>query len=215
MNETAQKFQYFNGVKFTRDDKTGYYLNSTLHIRMHRYVWEFYNGTIPDGYEIHHIDKDRGNNMIENLVMMKSSIHQSMHMYERVHTDEEKTRKHLEEIRPLASAWHSSKEGSEWHKEHYKKCSEKLHEPKEFTCKQCGKKFITTAAGGKFCCNACKSAWRRDAGLDNEKRVCRVCGKEFFSNKYSKTRTCSRSCANKLRNLMEAKHCEALSKMAL
>ena len=42
----SEKYQYFNGLKFTRDDKTGYYLNSTIRKRMHRYVWEFYNGQI-------------------------------------------------------------------------------------------------------------------------------------------------------------------------
>lgn len=34
------KYQEYNGVIFCRDEKTGYYLNSTLRVRMHRYVWE-------------------------------------------------------------------------------------------------------------------------------------------------------------------------------
>ena len=58
----SSKYQYFNGLKFTRDDKTGYYLNSTIEKRMHRYVWEFYNGPIPKGYDIHHKDEDKANN---------------------------------------------------------------------------------------------------------------------------------------------------------
>ena len=56
------KFAYFNGLKFTRDDKTGYYLNSTIRKRLHRCVWEYYNGEIPKGYHIHHKDNDKSNN---------------------------------------------------------------------------------------------------------------------------------------------------------
>lgn len=33
----------------------------------HRIVWEMFNGQIPDGMEIDHIDRDSGNNRIENL----------------------------------------------------------------------------------------------------------------------------------------------------
>jgi sugar lactone lactonase YvrE len=70
-----QKYQHFNGIKFTRDEKTGYYLNSTIRKRLHRYVWEFYNGKIPEGYQIHHKDKDKSNNDISNLELMPFSAH--------------------------------------------------------------------------------------------------------------------------------------------
>ena len=33
----------------------------------HRIVWELHYGEIPDGMSIDHIDRDRGNNRIENL----------------------------------------------------------------------------------------------------------------------------------------------------
>ena len=35
---------WFNGIKFTKDDKTGYYLNSSIRKRLHRYVWELHYG---------------------------------------------------------------------------------------------------------------------------------------------------------------------------
>lgn len=74
-----EKYQWFNGLKFTRDDKTGYYLNSTIRERMHRYVWKFHHGEIPEGYQIHHIDHNRGNNDISNLQMISNHLHASMH----------------------------------------------------------------------------------------------------------------------------------------
>lgn len=201
LDRMAEKFQYFNGVKFTRDEDTGYYLNSTLRIRMHRYVWEFYNGPIPTGHDIHHIDHDKGNNSIDNLEMLTISEHRAMHAYETVHVDEERTREHLNGIRPLASAWHASENGIEWHKAHYSMMADKLHAPKEYSCLQCGKKFVSTQTESKFCSNACKSAWRRATGVDDVERICRVCGRPYSINKYQKTKTCGKECARKLRRL--------------
>lgn len=195
-----EKFQYFDGLRFTCDESTGYYLNSTLHIRMHRYVWEFYHGPIPDGYEIHHIDHNKGNNDITNLELLKSSVHRAMHAYEMVHADEERTKSHLDKIRPAASAWHSSQEGLKWHKAHYLKFAESLHVLKEYTCRQCGKKFTSSQVNSRFCSNACKSAWRRANGVDDVERICVICGKPYLANKYEKKRTCSRQCADRLRH---------------
>ena len=39
----------------------------------HRCVWTWFNGDIPDGFEINHIDADRANNRIENLEMVTHS----------------------------------------------------------------------------------------------------------------------------------------------
>lgn len=51
-----KKYQYYHNIKFTLDEKSGYYQNSTIHKSLHRFVWEENNGVIPKGYEIHHID---------------------------------------------------------------------------------------------------------------------------------------------------------------
>ena len=39
----------------------------------HRCVWTWFNGDIPDGYEINHIDSNRSNNRIENLEVVNHS----------------------------------------------------------------------------------------------------------------------------------------------
>lgn len=59
----SEKYMYFNGLRFTRDDSTGYYLSSrktkgNTRQRMHVYVWEYYNGPVP---VLHHAE------MVENL----------------------------------------------------------------------------------------------------------------------------------------------------
>ena len=48
-------------------------------IKNHRIVWEVVNGSIPDGYEVHHVDKNRSNNSITNLELVVSSIHKHNH----------------------------------------------------------------------------------------------------------------------------------------
>lgn len=70
-------FLMFNGIKFTRRN-TGYYGRTDGDRElMHRYVWEYYRGTIPDGYDIHHIDHNRENNNIDNLELYTKAEHAS------------------------------------------------------------------------------------------------------------------------------------------
>lgn len=205
----AEKYQWFNGLKFTRDDKSGYYRNGTVMERLHRYVWCFYNGPIPKGYEVHHIDLDKSNNDISNLALLTRSEHHRIHAAAITDEQLERMRKNLaENARPKASEWHRSEEGREWHRDHYEKMKASLRRKKAMTCENCGKEFVACDNGHtRFCSNACKSAWRRKSGVDNVERVCPVCGKTFKINKYSKQKTCSRSCANKLSWERRRKQC--------
>lgn len=197
--ENDKKFAYFDGIKFTRDDETGYYLNSTIRKRLHRYVWKYHNGEIPEGYHIHHKDLDKSNNNINNLELVESNKHQIIHGRERFLRDKEWFKRFNKKGRKAAKKWHKSKEGRKWHKEHYEKVKNELRQEEEFECCVCGKNYKAVSNGNnKFCSNKCKSKWRRDQGLDDVKRECVICGKEFKVNKYTKTKTCSSSCASKL-----------------
>lgn len=191
----SEKYQYFNGIKFCRDDSTGYYLNGTIHQRMHRYVWEYYCGKIPEGFQVHHIDGDKSNNSIDNLALMTESAHQKLHGAEE--SRKEALRETLEKYgRPAAIKWHKSEAGIEWHKKQGKHISEVV-KPKRYVCKNCGKEFYSKPMGQNhdFCSNACRAAYRRKSGVDNELRICEICGKHFLVSKYSKTRFCSKECA--------------------
>lgn len=197
MNE---KYQYFNGRKYTRDDKTGYYLNSTSRERIHRAVWAHYNGPIPDGYAIHHIDEDKSNNCIENLQLISRSEHATLHGNERAATNYEWMYQNIrEKAAPKAVEWHKSEVGRKWHSEHGKEVLRNL-QPRKRICEECGKEYTTKKMSiSRFCSNGCKSKWRRENGLDDIEKVCPVCGKKFPTNKYSGTITCGRSCANRYR----------------
>lgn len=53
-----------NGYYFiSRTDENGVRISTSIH----RLVWETYNGPIPQGYEIDHIDGDKSNNALSNL----------------------------------------------------------------------------------------------------------------------------------------------------
>ena len=45
----------------------------------HRLVWEAAHVTIPDGYEIHHVDGNGHNNSLDNLVLLSRSEHAKLH----------------------------------------------------------------------------------------------------------------------------------------
>lgn len=196
-----KKFADFNGLHFCRDDKTGYYLNSNTSTRLHRCVWEYYNGKIPEGYEIHHIDHDKGNNEIENLAMLTEEEHHRIHAKEKTDEELQKLRENIVKTAiPAAVQWHKSKAGSVWHKAHYESMKNALHERKQRVCKQCGQPFMGTLnEKNVFCSNACKSAWRRESGIDNEQRICQYCKSAFTTNKYANRKYCSAECRRSYR----------------
>lgn len=198
-----QKHVEIDEYKFCRDDKTGYYL-STSRIngkrkRLHIYIWEKHNGAIPSGFHIHHKDKNKYNNSIENLELIDGSKHLSLHCQDRI---EELRENCIKNAHPAAKIWHGSEEGRAWHRTHAREVADKVFAEKtlELTCKHCGEKFLTYEALSTrhdFCSNKCKSAWRRKLGVDNEERICAHCGDTFSVSKYSDAECCSKSCGIK------------------
>lgn len=67
--------QEFDGKKFTLRPNGYYSLTVDDRCLMHRYVWQHYNGAIPDGYDIHHLNENKADNRIENLECLPKSEH--------------------------------------------------------------------------------------------------------------------------------------------
>lgn len=190
-----------NGYKFRRDNKTGYFLSSRLiggkRKRLHVYIWEFYNGAVPEGREIHHKDHNKRNNEIENLEVLTEAEHKQRHREESAEELSRARRDNLTfKAMPKAKEWHSSDAGRAWHREHYQAMKDKLHKATEYFCTECGGNFLSYKIYGdaenRFCCNNCKSAYRRRMGIDNEERKCECCGEKFTANKYSKAKYCEK-----------------------
>lgn len=194
----------YNGIKFNKDKKTGYYLSSIFiknnkRIRLHRYIWENEKGVIPKGYHVHHKDFDKNNNCINNLECIVGLRHFRIHGKDKC-KDKKWFKAFHEKGIEAAKLWHKSEDGVNWHKEHYKKMKDKLHKKKIIKCLNCEKLFEGLDNNvNKFCSNNCKSGYRRKSGVDNEKRICKYCGKYFTTNKYSKKLYCGQDCINRSR----------------
>lgn len=199
----------FNDKLYIRNAKSNYYFayetkpsKRKNNPQLHRAVWEFYNGEIPKGYQIHHKDKDIDNNDISNLEMINRSEHLSKHSKEMWKDPifREKNLKTLDKIRDLTKEWHKSPEGKKWHSLNSKKMIENgkngflVHEQR--ICEFCGNDYISNVIGQKYCCAKCE----RKANNYKKTKICKNCGKEFHTTS-EKSDSCSRECQNSLRKL--------------
>lgn len=103
--------QEFNGKIYKRYKNSLYYTRSSKYL--HREVWLFHNGAIPDGYHVHHKDHDRDNNDMSNLECIPKQQHLSEHM-----TPERRawaSKNVVEKAMPAARKWHQTEEGKKLH----------------------------------------------------------------------------------------------------
>lgn len=154
------EYQTFNGIRFYQTKPNDYFRHSVGHttILMHKYVWEYYNGKIPKGYEVHHIDRNRANNDISNLQLLTQEEHKALHS--KLLTDEEREWKRQNVINkaiPKAVEWHKSEAGREWHKLQVLNRKDNRTE-RHLVCIICGKAFVKFSnKDSKYCSGACKA----------------------------------------------------------
>lgn len=192
---------YCDGYKFRKDKKSGYWLCSKLQKRLHIYIYEKYNGKVPKGMEVHHIDMNKDNNEIDNLKLLTKSEHNKLH-YSLLSDEEKERRKKIIREKSLPKLQEYNKlnpKSKEWYQKHYEETKDKLYVKKEFVCKCCGKKFESIQVNSKYCSNACKQKMRRLERKDYIEKECIVCGKKYSTDKYRPTKTCGTKCAYKLR----------------
>ena len=187
--------QVFNGKEYHLYPGERYF--SRHNKRLHRVVWEYYNGPIPKWCHVHHKDGNTWNNDIENLELITGKLHLSKHTSDRVAEDPEQFRRNMHKAMEAAKGWHKSAAGREWHREHARSQGFGNGEKVEYICDQCGNPFLDKKRNYKhhFCSRKCAAAWRRASGLDDVTRPCEWCGKEFRSNKYDRQRFCSNACS--------------------
>jgi len=192
--------QWFDGKRFSKFTGNNYFWNKRRvagrqrSTSMHRYVWEYYNGPIPDMRVVHHKDNNPDNNDIGNLELRERGEHQREHMAVRV-ANGYAGEHGLVKAREAAREWHGSIEGRAWHSAHAKQAWTNRDRITE-NCAHCGKPYEVLRGAKKrgFCSPACQSSARRASGVDNAPRGCAVCGTKFICNKYSKVKTCSDAC---------------------
>lgn len=158
----------FNGYRYNRYPQSSnpahrrYFARTGR--RLHRDVWEFYNGPIPEGHQIHHVDGDTGNNDIGNLECIPFRAHRAKHHDEYVARGKsDKQLAHLSRIQERAKAWHASPEGREWHRQNAFNSIRKPGAPQPYSkssyageCLWCGSSFLAKSPKKLFCSTHCQ-----------------------------------------------------------
>lgn len=149
------------------------YYTRTGGYSLHRAVWESVHGPIPEGWHVHHKDKNFLNNSIENLECLPPSEHSAEHFEDRSKRGRaEQQLAHLAAIRDKTKEWHRSEEGREWHRQHAQRSLAKTWSApktlKEYShkCQTCGGEFVANSQLARFCSRLC---W--NVHHNNEQRI--------------------------------------------
>jgi len=199
----SERVQEYKGIRYY---KCGFYFQRKG-VRLHRKVWEDAHGPVTVGYAVHHIDGNRSNNDINNLMTMEKSKHSERHMADPVR--KEIARANIQAAIAKAPEWHASESGKTWHGIQAKETWRK-REASEHICTHCGKSFMTNtmyhSGGNTFCGPNCRSAHRRESGIDDIQKICEMCGNKYISNRYAKRRFCD-GCKNKSHSVRRTSAC--------
>lgn len=77
------QFVMFNGGKYTIKPSNYYAKTDGSRSLLHRDIWEYHNGQIPDGWDVHHINEDKQDNRLENLECIDKAEHTRHHIAKR------------------------------------------------------------------------------------------------------------------------------------
>ena len=215
------KHQRFNGVTYCQTSTKHYSGRPTIH----RAIWFYYYGEIPNGYHIHHIDGNPANNGIENLQCLTVADHAAAHHAMKMVTvckncgvkfetnsfrpkhfcSEECKHQHTQSLQMETRICAVCGKTFSCRKSlNQTTCSNKCAwqirpAPSKITatCEVCGKEFTTIRRGVRYCSQKCRVHAKYER--DKVKRICPVCGKEFMSPKNPLSTCCSMSCSHKYR----------------
>lgn len=168
----------FNGLRYTRRPGKRYFKTNTwdkvnkkyVPRFLHRDVWIFYNGPIPEGHDIHHKDENWDNNDISNLECLSRTEHNRTHDSFAEWNKTEEARKLRE--RNVQKAW-----------------ADAVY--RDFVCEFCGNQFQSRnyTKVPKYCSAICGERSR----LGGKPKECQVCHKQFWGRPGA--RTCSEECS--------------------
>ena len=197
--------QIFLGTKYSKK-RSGHLFNT---FSIHRAVWSYYNGEIPIGYDVHHIDGNKVNNELSNLELLNKSEHHKKHW-----ASEGKVKlicaqcgKEFLAHRRIRKGYHTfcSKEcGLKWRG----KPKNRTHETK--ICKNCGKEYQgRKGVEQQFCSRECHYEFQRKKKVRIKK--CEFCGNDFLA-KHKIQKFCSAACQGKAQRVSKIAVCQFCGK---
>lgn len=188
----GEEYQRFNDVIYKRNTG-GYYRAQT---NIHRAVYSYYRGHIPESDIIHHRDFNPANNNVENLEMMNAIEHRKLHVSGQI-----------PKPRVSFTCEYCGKVYETLNSGNNRFCSRECKDKAKYiesmetrVCAYCGKEFQASKFNGNKCCSqSCgmKLHWQSH----HEERACPICGEKFDTVKRSKQTFCSVDCKNRHRTL--------------
>jgi hypothetical protein len=180
------KVVWFRGREYTKSRTCDYFRRYCKRtgklVYLHRDVWEHHRGGIPAGYHVHHKNRDKCDNRIENLECLSPAEHHGRH--DDLHKSEE-TLRLLDRIRPPESVLAPARQRY-WREV----------QPKDYVCVVCGTGFKSKHNGiPKYCSARCKEKKRVRPLLG---KVCAWC-KGTFTTRKPATACCSNKCSQQRR----------------
>lgn len=195
VEQVDDSHQKFVGLNF-RLTKDGHFVSGNQPI--HRAIWLYYNGEIPEGYVIHHVDENPANNDISNLQCLTSGEHNRIHNQKGRGTRLKRT---------IFTCQHCGKQFEAFSAGVNRYCSPRCrnaHGKQQArditkTCLWCGKEFKANYPEAKFCSYSCSNKATHQKRSNKQNCICPICGKEFQTTPSQNHKTCSKECGYKLR----------------
>lgn len=194
VSDTQKKFA---GYKFYKNVGK----NFCCTISLHRFIWQYFNGEIPEGFDVHHRDFNHDNNDIANLELVTKDEHKKIHVA--VKTQRKPGKKSTFTCALCGRDYESvNRSNNTYCSTKCKKIAERTRAAEIKICAVCGKEF-TTSDDARFCSRKCiAESFKRQ-----ETKICPVCGK-IFSDVVSKHRKhCSPECAAEALRRREIRTC--------
>lgn len=187
----------FNGYSFYKNKKGRF----TCTISLHRFLWMYLNGEIPEGYDVHHKDFNKDNNSIDNLQLLTKDEHAKIHLAHKIKKKHDKKMKFICQI--CGNEYESVNRGNNTYcSQTCKKIAERNRESKLKICQICGKEFLTSD-DARFCSKKCVGTFLNR----HEEKTCPICGKTFSDVVSKHRKYCSPECANSALRKREIRTC--------
>ncbi|MBR1645718.1 MAG: HNH endonuclease [Selenomonadaceae bacterium] len=174
-----------SGLKFSRNKTKRF----TCTVSLYRFIWTYFNGEIPEGYEIHHRDFNHDNNDISNLQLLPKTEHRQLHQPV---NEENEAKKNAKYHCAVCGKEFKSRRGKlVYCSAECRRSAEKTRATKTKICEMCGKEFSTTS-DARFCSRKCVG----ESLKKQETKICPICGKTFSDIVSNHRKYCSVECAN-------------------
>ena len=187
-----------NGHTFTKHPKSGYYFAAfnregrQWKESLHAYVWRFYYGAIPEGFDVHHKTGDKERNDIEDLELLPRQVHRIRHNLEKVgyvgeyHDECLYCGEKIDRTKRPYAIFHCER-----CKHAYCNGGNKPYKA-EVICKRCKQPYHRELYDASEYCPSCKGHVGHET--HQKEKICPVCGEKFISLNNS---PCHKKCKEK------------------